>query len=788
MTTAVKAGRYEIVGEVGRGAMGVVYKAVDPVIGRTVAVKTIRLSAEGTGLTRPELLTRFQTEARAAGLLTHPNIVVVYDAGEEDGLYYITMEMVEGKSLQALIDEGQKFSLPRVLRIMEQTCGALQFAHERHVVHRDIKPANLMLTADDTVKVTDFGTAKILQFGTVQQTTHVMGTPSYMSPEQVKGRAVDGRSDIFSLGVMLYEMVTGEKPFPGQNITTVIYKIVNEDPVPPRQLDASIHPGISEVIMRALCKEPESRYQSCREMLEDLRNYRSSALSGNPQSTMALHAANPGATVAMNNSSRAGAFANEGQVASTVRALSSRGGGPGQTPVVRRTGSIAPVVVADPPKSKGLLPTVFFALLLLGVIAWGANKIKPVFLAAKNINAADATQNANSAAIPAVPVPENAPTAAPSSATPPRNVDSPAPTTPKTAAPLTAAPSPAAANPPVESSLQPAATTPEKPAAKPSAETAKPELTLSAKAAQYKSRIETVIASQGLQDRVKVQGFGTSLTLAGKLRPAEHGALLKFLRDSPPEIRVIDHIEYDDAPLTASATGAVDEGAHPVAVAGRGAIHVVTDVIGATATLFGPQGHAQKQCQTPCSFTDLMGKSFSLEVKKDGYRTVQTALSVKPGEVVDQKINLESLAVGLKVVSDPPGANVFINGAKQSGQTPVVLPLAAGQYDIVMRLSGYNPYSSHVQVTDNVQTELSVQMHAKDTSKEAWANVSTTPKGAEIVVDGTTTSQYSPSRVQLSPGVHTITLKMRGFQPSRTTVQVSEGGTVQVQASLKPDR
>src|SRR5208282_5328820 len=190
--------------------------------------------------------------------------------------------------------------------IMEQTCSALQFAHERNIVHRDVKPANLMLTADDTVKVTDFGTAKILQFGTVAQTTHVMGTPSYMSPEQVKGRAVDGRSDIFSLGVMLYEMVTGEKPFPGQNITTVIYKIVNEDPIPPRQLDPSIHPGISAVIMKALCKEPEERYQTCRELLEDLRDYRSNVgLAGNPQSTMALSGGvSPAATLAVGTGSR----------------------------------------------------------------------------------------------------------------------------------------------------------------------------------------------------------------------------------------------------------------------------------------------------------------------------------------------------------------------------------------------------------------------------------------------------------------------------------------------------
>src|ERR1700739_2481515 len=269
MPTVTKAGRYEIVGDLGRGAMGVVYKAMDPVIGRTVAVKTMRLSEEGTGLSRPELLTLFQTEAIAAGLLAHPNIVVVFDAGGEDGLYYITMELVEGKSLQALLDDGHAFPLPRTLRIMEQTCGALQFAHERNVVHRDIKPANLMLTPDDTVKVTDFGTAKILQFGTVQQTAHVVGTPSSMSPEPIKGKVVNGRSDIFSLGVVLYEMVTGEKPFPGQNITTVIYKIVNEERVAPRQLDPSIHPGLNAVILKALAKEPSQRYQSCRDLFDD---------------------------------------------------------------------------------------------------------------------------------------------------------------------------------------------------------------------------------------------------------------------------------------------------------------------------------------------------------------------------------------------------------------------------------------------------------------------------------------------------------------------------------------
>src|ERR1700688_1923685 len=252
--------------------MGVVFHGFDPMIGRNVAVKTLRLSEAGTGLSREEFIGRFQTEARAAGLLTHPNIVVVFDAGEEDGLFYITMEFVEWRILQSLLDAHQPFPVPRVLKLMEQVCSALDFAHQHNVVHRDIKPANLMLTPDDTVKITDFGTAKILQIGTAQ-TSHVMGTPSYMSPEQVKGKPVDGRSDIFSLGVILYELMTGEKPFPGQNITTVIYKIITEDPIPPRSLDSSIHPGLSAVITRALAKDPAARYQSCHELLSALKNY-----------------------------------------------------------------------------------------------------------------------------------------------------------------------------------------------------------------------------------------------------------------------------------------------------------------------------------------------------------------------------------------------------------------------------------------------------------------------------------------------------------------------------------
>jgi serine/threonine protein kinase len=761
MPTVTKAGRYEIIGELGRGAMGVVYKAMDPVIGRTVAVKTIRLSEEGTGLSRPELLTRFQTEARAAGLLTHPNIVVVFDAGEEDGLYYITMELVEGKSLQALLDGGHAFPLPRTLRIMEQTCSALQFAHERNVIHRDIKPANLMLTADDTVKVTDFGTAKILQFGTVQQTAHVMGTPSYMSPEQVKGRAVDGRSDIFSLGVMLYEMVTGEKPFPGQNITTVIYKIVNEDPVPPRQIDPSIHPGISAVIMKALVKEPDQRYQNCREMLEDLRNYRTIAAGGgNPQSTMVISGGSPAATMVSGNPAGRGLTSEDQTFAATARSLNARASAPNQTPVVRRTGALA--LAPEPPKKKSVVGTILAALLLLGVIVYGANKIKPVFEAARELH----DEQKKSASSPAeVPV-ASEPTPALSAPNPAGTETSSQPKEP--AAVASAEPKP------VESKR--AEIVPEKAAPK------RPENTISSKAAEYKGRIEEAISEKGLTGHVRVQAAGNTLTLAGKLRPAEHGALLKLLRNAPSDVRVIDHLEYDDAP--AAATGGSDEGAHPVPPPGQGAIHVVTDVIGATAVLHGPAGRVVNKCQTPCSFNNLNPARYSLEVQKDGYQSVQTALQVKSGDAQDQKIKLESLAKGIYISSQPPGADVFINGAKQSGQTPVTLPLASGQYNLVLRLQGYEPYAGGIQVKDNVQTQLNVPMSEKSTSRVAWAQVNSTPKGAEIILDGTSTGQFTPARVQVPTGVHTVTLKLNGFQPAKRAVQASEGGTLTLDVPL----
>jgi serine/threonine protein kinase len=284
-----KAGRYQIVGELGRGSMGVVYQGYDPIIQRTVAIKT--MLPEGLSPSEfEEYKARFQREAMAAGILAHPNIITVYDFGEDNGVLYLAMEFLEGKSLEKIVQEQTVLPIETILPIYDQVCGALDHAHRNKVVHRDIKPANIMILHNGLVKVTDFGIAKMMAMG-MTQAGQILGTPNYMSPEQVKGRQIDGRSDIFSLGVILYELVTGEKPFGGQNITTVIYKIINENPIPPRELDASIHAGLSYVISKALAKNPDERYQTCNELAEDLRNYKNlggAAFSG--QGTVVLTA------------------------------------------------------------------------------------------------------------------------------------------------------------------------------------------------------------------------------------------------------------------------------------------------------------------------------------------------------------------------------------------------------------------------------------------------------------------------------------------------------------------
>ncbi len=262
-------GRYQVLGELGRGAMGVVYKGEDPKIHRTVAIKTVRLSEFDEDMAQ-EIKERFFREAESAGLLTHPNIVTIYDCGEEHDLAYIAMEYLEGEDLEGRADPQKLLPLQEVLSIVANVAEALDYAHSKGIVHRDIKPANIMrLRETRDIKVTDFGIARITS-SSKTRTGVILGTPSYMSPEQIAGKKVDGRSDIFSLGVVLFELLAGQKPFKGEDMTTLMYQIAKEKHLSIKSVDPRVPAVIEKIIDKALEKEPEKRYQRAGQIAEHL--------------------------------------------------------------------------------------------------------------------------------------------------------------------------------------------------------------------------------------------------------------------------------------------------------------------------------------------------------------------------------------------------------------------------------------------------------------------------------------------------------------------------------------
>ncbi|HEY9193729.1 MAG TPA: serine/threonine-protein kinase [Methyloversatilis sp.] len=259
MSIPVRLGKYEILRELGQGAMGIVYEGRDPVIGRRVAIKTLKREQLDRS-EADEVIARFKREAQAAGRLNHPNVVAIYEYGEEDdGTAFIAMEFVQGRELRDLFEADERVALPIVGRIMGQLLSALEHAHRNGVTHRDIKPANIILLADNTLKVADFGVARI-DSSNLTQTGTVIGTPSYMSPEQFMGQTVDGRSDLFSAGVVLYQLLTGEKPFTGA-LTTIMHKVLKEDPTWPSVLNVHVSPRLDAVVRTALAKRPEERFQ-----------------------------------------------------------------------------------------------------------------------------------------------------------------------------------------------------------------------------------------------------------------------------------------------------------------------------------------------------------------------------------------------------------------------------------------------------------------------------------------------------------------------------------------------
>jgi len=694
-----------------------------------VAIKTLRLDDVRQGKDDPEALERFQNEIRAAGRLTHPNIVVIHDAGVDSdaGLFYITMEFVQGRSLQKLIEEKQAFPIPRVLRIMEQACRALDYAHHSHIVHRDIKPANLLMGELDTVKLTDFGTAKILERGGTQS-GQIVGTPSYMSPEQVKGRPVDGRADIFALAVILYELLTGERPFPGKNVTTVIYKIVHEEPLAPIELDSSIHPGLNAVILKGLSKEAGDRYASCGDFLNALRTYRESPVSTaqtvirripvlpptrptiagqtipvpreaapQPETQAQFSTASPAMTPPAPRAPGKAAAAPPAPPAEPAHGESR----PPAAPAIPSPAppSIPRFVIPEEPKRRSHAG---WLLILLLLAAGGAGAY---FYPAEIQDAWHRAAVAAGIAGESSPAPQETKSSASAAvskpAAPSTNTNAP-PTT--NAAGGNTATTPAASNDGNAAAIPPAPDFP-------------------AELAPAKEKMEAQLQKLGFADRVHIAPGQNALVLSGQLTASEHRLLFHRLPALPGKTRVIDQIEMPKAAEEqraapspgSSPAGASHAGEKAWDTPGKGALDVSTDSPGAAVTLIGPDGKPVGDCRTPCRFADLSPGNYTMSVMVSGYSTVARTVEVREGRISEERVRQPGVgkkaALGvLDVLSVPVGADILINGESTGRRTPSKIELPAGSYQVTLYLKGYAPFQQSMVVQQSRTAQLEAML------------------------------------------------------------------------------
>jgi serine/threonine protein kinase len=363
-------GRYEIVEELGRGAMGSVFKARDPAVDRIVALKTIHTTAL-EGAQSEEYRTRFYREARASGVLAHPGIVPVFDVGDDAGVPFLVMEFVEGRNLADVIKKGERYTLDRVSEIVQQIAEALGYAHRQGVIHRDIKPANILMTSkavygSERPRITDFGIAKLAS-SDITTTGQLLGTPSFMPPEQFTGSPIDGRADLFSLGVILYSLATGEQPFPGETMTAVSYKVVYTEPIPPAKLNPAIPARYEAVILKALAKSPSDRFQTGEEMAQELASLRTGAgTTLSPSANFAPPPLNSDVTLGPGPAG-AGAFFAPAQAVTADKTSK-----PGQTPAAKK-----PAKSFESLFGTALLAVAGLAVVIAGGWYWLAHRKPP---------------------------------------------------------------------------------------------------------------------------------------------------------------------------------------------------------------------------------------------------------------------------------------------------------------------------------------------------------------------------------------------------------------------------
>jgi len=706
-------GRYQVQEGIGYGAMGAVYKAFDPLIKRTLAIKTIRLDIPRQSPQYKSFIERFYHEARISGTLSHPNIVTLFDIGEEGGLPFLAMEFVEGETIASLIEKGVRFPPEKVIALVSQIGSAVDYAHTKGVIHRDIKPSNLILYEGDRVKVTDFGIAKLVDKEMTQSGT-LLGTPSYMSPEQAMGEKLDGRCDIFSLGVCSFEMLSGEQPFPGNNVTSILYKLVHVDPIEPANLEMHglVPQKWHEVFGKVLAKKPDDRYQTANEFVQDLEYCLGSWFgSAMGDETLSEAGGSVGATVA------------EAAAQADLEALTlpmRRSVAPSE-----EVTTVLPVMTA-PPGSPGTPPAGGEQKPLLAEPAQPEDEDIPETLhmmAAPEEDSSNPTvliRAEKTTAMPAIPMPK-----------PPERKEKPREATTPPAA--QSAPSPAPVDvpepaPEVEATLVMASPEPtirtkamdvtvKKPPSPPPAKTpvAVPEETVRAPVPKTpppsvpKTAAAPVPAPPPASPAAR-RGPTAALILGGL-------ALLALLVMGVGIIVWLQHggqnqkpqAEVTRAPATTLVASTLPTAPPPTELA-SGSIHIESQPVGASVSIDG-----ETKGPAPLDLTLPLGKhDVRLDLKGYVTRTQQLVLTA---EAPHQDINLALVPPApaggsADILSTPFGAVVTIDG-KSLGPTPVMdVKLKPGEHSLDIRKDGYEPYHGSVKVEPGQKARVDAQLHA----------------------------------------------------------------------------
>ena len=684
-------GRYEILAELGRGAMGVVYKARDPKIGRTIAIKTIRLADKAAESETDKLRERLFREAQSAGRLSHPGIVTIYDVDEEAGMAYITMEFVEGKPLETQMDSAPVRDFGFVSDLLRQTAAALDYAHSKEIVHRDIKPANIMVTPEGGIKITDFGIARISS-SKLTQTGTVMGTPSYMSPEQVRSDSTDGRSDQFSLAVICYELVSGQKPFTGESLTSVMFKIVSVEAIAPSEVNPGVSKELSAAILRALSKDADERYPSCREFAEAAARGCASVVEAAPAAAGAEGARGTEdadrveAPRELEETAPADAPRSLPPLPGRSTTLEER---PGRLRWWMWPAALLAVLIAvcgvwlSQQKNPG------DALLQLagGLIPSSGGEVTevPQLAPVPDSEGGEDSGAPEGGEQPVESLPGQVPAATDSGA-PAGSAEPPAPpdTEPATESPAAATTSgspsapesePASLAPsapsPVPSPPKPKATTPTRPA--PTPPKATPRL------------VELRLVSNRAGARIVIDGKTqwscvTPCTLEIPRGDHQARALLAGFEPHRRSFKVTSEpmdLEFELRQIT-------------------GTLMVSSNPSGADVYVNG-----KKMASKTNSMLKLPPGYHLIRVEKDG-AVAEQSVEIEQNELATQQFVLRSGAlsrVQVRFESTPPGAEITLNDKTRAGRTPVEIPLAPGTYRVAFFLRGHRPVIEEVEIT-----------------------------------------------------------------------------------------